>query len=93
MPIPHRYSLRIMIQRMIDGRSSTLRIVACAGNRQFPDSHFSSKQALLSALRAVLPDFDDSALSFEVQEHAACSIVFSGEMELSYLQLSALGLG
>jgi hypothetical protein len=93
MPHDHKYALRVVIQRIGSERDGVWRLVAYGGMRPIGFSDFNSDQSILETLQVVVPNLDTAELSVKMSEPGADSIVFTGDMELSYPQLSALGLG
>ena len=87
-----RYPLRIVIQQTVRAGTSSFRIVAYGSNRGPRHSDFESSDALLKALHSAVPGFDDSSVSINVAGGNQTSIVFAGEMDLDYNQLSILDL-
>jgi hypothetical protein len=84
--------LRVVIQRINSDRDVIWRLVAYGGMRPIGFSDFHSDQGILETLQVVVPNLDTAKLSVKMSEPGADSIVFAEEMELSYQQLSALGL-
>jgi len=93
MPPDHKFAVRIVIQRLGSGRQVTWRVVGYGGNRAFGHSDFSSRADLLHALHLAIPGLDSATLSLDEARDGAPSILFTGDMELSYPQLAVLGLG
>ncbi|MFZ0273287.1 MAG: hypothetical protein WB524_03290 [Acidobacteriaceae bacterium] len=93
MPAPPGNSLRVVIQQLdsIDRRTS-FRIVAYGGSHFARHSDFTTREALLEALRAAVPEFLEAELSFNSLGSAGCRVIFARDMQLDASQLRALGL-
>ena len=92
MPNKHKYAIRLVIQRIGYGSSKSWRVIGYGGKRAMGHADFSSTDALVSAIRSAIPEFDPAVLSRNPPADAA-SVVYSEDVELSYAQLSHIGLG
>lgn len=70
----------------------TYRVVVYGDNLKPRHTEFSSALDLLEMLRAAVPNFDGSKLSFNPLGEGQGSIVFTGQIDLDETQLSILGL-
>ncbi len=92
MPTEHKYAIRLVIQRIGFGSTSFWRVIGYGGKRAIGHADFSSTDALVSAVRLAIPEFDPAVLSDSPTQDAP-SIVYSEDVELNYAQLSHIGLG
>lgn len=92
MPSEHKYAIRLVIQRIDEGSTSLWRVVGYGGARAVGHGDFSSLDALGVAVRSAIPEFDTAVLSCRPTGDGS-SIVYCSDVELTYSQLSAMGLG
>lgn len=84
------HQVRMVIQQIGFEKAYRVVIYGDSGSPQHAD--FNNKQALLEALRLVLPDFDTSGLCLDPLREGQGSIVFAGEIELDGQQVRLLGM-
>lgn len=92
MPTEHKYATRLVIQRIGYGSSKFWRVIGYGGKRAMGHADFGSTDALGSAIRSAIPEFDPAVLSDSPIQDAP-SIAYCEDVELNYAQLSHIGLG
>lgn len=92
MSTPYSYSIRLVIQQIRSGRDRRYRVMGYSGKRALAFSEFDSERTLMNALDTNVPGFFELDFLRDASGGADHHVIFAGEMELSYRQLSGLGL-
>lgn len=93
MTQPDRYSLKVVVQRVVEKafQRPVYRLIAYDDRQNYQPAEFGSLDGLLQAFRRAVPSFDEHILS-GANNIQHTSIIFSEVMELDNAQLSVLGL-
>ena len=87
-----RYSIRIVIQRVVEPGKKTYRVVAYGGRQALGHSDFHSLEHLLDVLHSAVPGFDATQFAAANSPDEISSIIFADEVELDDSQLATLGV-
>jgi hypothetical protein len=92
MSTSDRYSLRIVVQRIVAETGTSWRLLAYGGRQALGYSDFRSLESLSNAFRSAIPGFDETKFSPAELCTKEGPIVFTEELQLDDLQLSILDL-
>lgn len=86
------YVLRLVIQQLEVSENPGYRVTVYGDDLAPRHRDFDSKQILIKALRAAIPDFDFAKIILNPLARGQGSMAFVEEMKLDKSQLSLLGL-
>jgi hypothetical protein len=89
MPEPRRYALRIVVQQL--GEPERYRLIAYSDAAVYRPLEFTSRAAIVSALRHLVADADENLLPAP-EEAVRSRIVYTADVEVAELQLRDAGL-